>query len=64
MKDSELDFPTDDELACVYEKCKYPRTCQWNNCCMEGEMKKSLDAKMESGKEKTKMMETNKPEAQ
>ena len=31
---------------------------------MEGEMKKSLDAKMEPGKEKTKMMETNKPEAQ
>ena len=33
------------KLTCLVDICKYPRTCEWNNCCMEGEMKKSMDAK-------------------
>jgi hypothetical protein len=36
---------------CVLETCKYPRTCNWNSCCMEDEMKKSMDAKMHEGAE-------------
>jgi hypothetical protein len=37
------------KLCCVVEKCRYPQTCEWNQRCMESEMKKSMDAKMESG---------------
>ena len=48
-----METPTDTDaptgLACVADLCQYPRTCQWNDCCMEAEMKKSLDAKMEAG---------------
>ena len=41
--------PCATEYSCVSEKCRYPQTCEWNQRCMEAEMKKSLDAKMVSG---------------
>ncbi|MDE0822118.1 MAG: hypothetical protein OSA95_13425, partial [Opitutales bacterium] len=44
---------------CVLETCKYPRTCRWNACCMEGEMKKSMDAKMNEGVEEKAGMDTD-----
>jgi hypothetical protein len=44
---------------CVLETCKYPRTCRWNACCMEGEMKKSTDAKMNEGMKKKAGMDTD-----
>ncbi len=44
-----METPTDTEvprgLTCVGDMCQYPRTCQWNDCCMEAQMKKSLEAK-------------------
>jgi|GEM_PF-2200047 hypothetical protein len=43
---------------CVLETCKYPQTCSWNACCMEGEMKKSTDAKMNEGMKKKAEMDT------
>ena len=45
--ESSTDTDVSIDLACVADMCQYPRTCQWNNSCMEGQMKKSLDAKMD-----------------
>ena len=35
-----------EELKCVLECCKYPRTCDWNKRCMEEGMRMSKDAEM------------------
>ena len=44
---------------CLLKTCKYPRTCRWNACCMEGQMKKSMDAKMNEEMKKQAEMDTD-----
>jgi hypothetical protein len=59
MKNSKKSAAKDLSQDCVLETCKYPRTCRWNACCMEGEMKKSTDAKMNEGMKKKAGMDTD-----
>ena len=61
MDDKTENVGLEKELCCVVEKCRYPETCKWNQRCMESEMKKSMDAKMESGMAKP-MMDSKKEE--
>ena len=32
-------------MKCLFAKCKFPTTCNWNKLCMQKELDKSLNAK-------------------
>ncbi len=38
------------ELQCVLDRCMYPKTCRWNERCMEEGMGASKEAQMEREK--------------
>ncbi|NDH15910.1 MAG: hypothetical protein EBY48_02275 [Opitutae bacterium] len=33
------------QKVCILDKCKFPETCRWNQCCMEKNLRLSLAAK-------------------
>jgi len=39
-----------DSPKCQFEKCNFPKTCKWNQCCMQGELEISLREKGSSTK--------------
>ena len=49
-----MNTPEDKEAAtklqCVLDRCMYPKTCRWNEHCMEKAMRTSKEAKMEREK--------------
>ena len=59
MKEAEKKPDETGDFTCTLDACRYPETCKWNDCCMEGEMKKSQEAKMKDGMEGKSRMNRN-----